>query len=151
VQTRDYVVVNHDDSSSVTSDASLSFSVGADTGWTKHKAPNNDAEVLFNGHIVGVRKSYAFTIPAPILKSANVLTFRFSEADGMSLSSPVLTTDGKIIHVVRDQKMRRVRIAHWGKAAADWGGFIVGEAAPPDESPFHRKQNEFCFVIDPSH
>jgi len=156
VQTRDYVVMNHNDPKSFTSVGSLSFTVGADTGWTKHKPPNSDAKVVFNGHVLGVldaggRKSYAFTIPSQFLKSANRLSFRFAkETDGMSLSSPVLNVDGKAIYDVKDQEIRQLRTAHWGNAAADWGGFIAGEAAPPDESPFHRRQNEFCFVIEPA-
>ena len=27
-------------------------------------------------------------------------------------------------------------------------GCLVGDAEPPDETPFHRKQNIFCFVLN---
>ena len=66
----------------------------------------------------------------------------------MSLGSPVLTVQGAAIRDPRDSAIRQVRIAHWGDAAVDWGGFIVGNAAPPDETPFHRKQSVFCFVLE---
>ena len=66
----------------------------------------------------------------------------------MSLGSPVLTVQDTAIRDPRDLAIRRVRTSHWGNAAVDWGGFIAGNAAPPDETPFHRRQNVFCFVLN---
>ena len=134
-------------------DATLSFTVGADTGWTTHKGPDTETQVMLNGHVIGTltaeaRKSYSFPIRPEQLLAVNVLQFRFAEtSDSMSLSSPVLTCGGNRIYDLKDQKVRAVRIAHWGAGYADRGGFVVGSAGPPDESPFHRKQDEFCFVI----
>ncbi len=36
-----------------------------------------------------------------------------------------------------------------GSDAEDWGDFIAGDAEPPDESPFHRRQSVFCFLLRP--
>jgi len=153
VRSREFVVVNDDASSTFKSDASLTFSVGPDSTWTPPQAPFGKVDVRFNGKSVGVldaqaRKQYTFSIPAASLGAANTLTFQFSQpGDGMTLSSPVLTIDGKTIRDPRDDAIRQVRTAHWGSEAADWGGFIAGEAEPPDETPFHRRQNIFCFVL----
>ncbi len=153
VRSRKFVVVNGDASSIYKTDASLSFSVAPNSSWTPPKAPVVKVDVLFNGKNVGVldaraRKQYSFRIPASSLRAANALTFRFGHAgDSMSLSSPVLTVQGKSIRDPRDEAIRQVRIGHWGSEAAEWGGFIAGEAAPPDETPFHRRQNVFCFVL----
>ena len=153
VRTREFVVANHRDASPFKAQASLSFTVGSDSGWTKHKAPSSKVDVLINGKVVGtlapdIRKEYSFNIPASSLRKANVLSFRFGDpGDGMSLGSPVLTVQDTAIRDPRDSAIRRVRISHWGDAAVEWGGFIVGNAAPPDETPFHRKQNVFCFVL----
>jgi hypothetical protein len=154
VRTREFVVANHRDASPFKTQASLSFTVGSDSGWTTHKAPGSDVDVLFNGTVVGTldpdaRKEYSFTIPALSLRKANVLSFRFADSgDGMSLSSPVLTVQNTTIRDPRDLAIRRVRTSHWGNTAVEWGGFIVGNAAPPDETPFHRRQNVFCFVLN---
>ncbi len=154
VRTREFVVANHRDPAPFKQQATLSFAVGSDSGWTTHKAPSSKIDVLFNGTEVGTlepdaRKEYSFTIPASNLRKANVLSFRFADPDdGMSLGSPVLTVQDTAIRDPRDMAIRRVRTAHWGKAAVDWGGFIAGNAAPPDETPFHRRQNVFCFVLD---
>jgi hypothetical protein len=154
VRTREFVVANHRDASPFQMNGSLSFTVGSETGWTTHKPPDGKVDVLFNGTVVGTleagaRKEYWLTIPAPILRTANLVSFRFAEpGDGMSLGSPSLTVQNRVVRDARDVSIRRVRTAHWGSAAVDWGGFIVGDAAPPDETPFHRKQNVFCFVFD---
>jgi len=153
-RTREFVVANHRGPSPVQVDATLTFSVGSDTGWTTHKVPSEQVDVLLNGHLLGTlapdaRRKYSLHIPAASLRKANVLTFRFAEPDdGMSLNDPILKFQNTVIRDPRDAALRRVRTAHWGKDAVDWGGFIVGNAAPPDETPFHRKQNEFCFVLD---
>jgi len=153
VRSRQFVVVNGQAPSTFKTDAVLSFTVGAATGWTTPRAPAGKAHVLFNGKIIGVlepkaRKDYSFRISASSLGVANTLSFRFAEpGDGMSLSSPVLKFQGKIFRDPRDDAIRQVRIGHWGDKAADWGGFLVGDAEPPDETPFHRKQNLFCFVL----
>ena len=65
----------------------------------------------------------------------------------MTVTAPVLKCDKTTLRDTRDMALRQVKAAHWGDAAADWGGFIVGEAEPPDESPFHRRQHVFCFVF----
>ena len=156
VRTREFVVANQRDSSQFKTDAELTFSVGYDTGWTKHKAPTDKVDVLFNGQVTGTldpntRKEYSLTIPASRLRSANVLSFRFVQPkDGMSLSSPVLSFKEATFRDPRDTAIRRIRTAHWGQESEDWGGFIAGAAAPPDETPFHRKQNSFCFVLNPT-
>ena len=117
------------------------------------RAPTGKVDVLFNCRVVGVlqrkvRKEYSLRIPASNLKKANTLSFRFIEpGDGMSLSSPVLTLQGQAFWDPRDEAIGQVRTAHWGDKAAGWGGFISGDAQPPDESPFHRRQNVFCFVL----
>ncbi|HJN08721.1 MAG TPA: metallophosphoesterase N-terminal domain-containing protein [Pirellulaceae bacterium] len=153
VRSRQFVVVNGGSPSEFKTDAVLSITVGATTGWTTHRPPAGKADVLFNGKVVGVlepkaRKNYSFKINASSLGVANTLSFRFAEpGDGMSLSSPVLTFQGEIFRDPRDEAIRQVRTGHWGKEAADWGGFIVGDAQPPDETPFHRQQNLFCFVL----
>lgn len=153
VRTREFVVANHRDSAPFKVGAELTFSVGSDTGWTTHKAPTGKVDVLLNGNVVGTlapgaRRKYSFNIPAASLRRANVLTFQFAESrDGMSLNNPVLKFESTTIRDPRDTALRRVRTAHWGQDAVDWGGFIVGTAAPPDETPFHRKQNRFCFVL----
>ena len=155
IQTRTFVIANQRDPSPLNIDAELTFTVGKNTGWTTHKAPTGKVDVLFNRRSVGTlapstRKEYSFKIPAAIICKANELSFQFVErGDGMSLSSPVLKFHNTTVRDPRDAAIRRVRIAHWGKDAIDWGGFIVGDAAPPDETPFHRKQNEFCFVLEP--
>ncbi len=65
----------------------------------------------------------------------------------MTITAPVLKCDKTTLRDTRDKALRLVKSAHWGDAAADWGGFIVGEAEPPDESPFHHRQSVFCFVF----
>ena len=153
VRIREFVIANQRDSAPGDAGAELTFSVGSETGWTTHKAPTGKVDVLLNERFVGTldaaaRRKYSFTIPAASLQKANVLTFQFVEpTDGMSLNNPVLTFQKTPIRDPRDTALRRVRTAHWGKDAVDWGGFIVGSAAPPDETPFHRKQNRFCFVL----
>jgi hypothetical protein len=156
VQTRTFVIANQGNPSPVAADAMLTFTVGKDTGWTTHKRPSGNVDVLFNGRPAGTldpgtRKEYSFKVPAASLRKANVLSFRFAErGDGMSLSSPVLKFENTTVRDPRDAAIRRIRIAHWGQGAIDWGGFIVGDAAPPDETPFHRKQDQFCFILEPS-
>ena len=68
-------------------------------------------------------------------------------ADGFSLGSPQLRFQGRVFRDPRDAAIRQVRLAHWGNDAEDWGGFIAGDAEPPDESPFHRRQSVFCFLL----
>jgi len=156
VRTRTFVVANQHDPSPSSAEAELTFTVGKDTGWTTHKAPSGKIDVLFNGRPAGTltadtRKEYSFNIPAASLRKVNVLSFRFAErGDGMSLNSPVLKFQNTTVRDPRDAAIQRIRIAHWGKDAIDWGGFIVGDAAPPDETPFHRKQNKFCFILEPT-
>ena len=136
------------------SKATLSFRVGPPTSWTTPRAPSGKVDLLFNGKVlgrleVGKRKQYSFSVPASLLRHANKLSFRFNKpGDGLSLNAIQLSFRGKVVHDLRDEAIRRVRAAHWGPAAAEWGGFIVGPAAPPDETPFHRRQNIFCFVLE---
>ena len=153
-RTREFVITNYRDQSPVKTQATLNFTVGSDTGWTTHKAPNGEVDVLFNGTVIGVldaeaRRDYSFKIPSSILRLANVLSFHFSDPeDVISLGSPVLTFQETTIRDPRDDAIRRIRASHWGDTAVDWGGFIVGDTGPPDETPFHRRQNAFCFVLD---
>ena len=153
VRSCEFVVANGGSPLAIKTDAVLSFTVGANTGWTTHRPPTGKVDVLFNEKVVGVlepkaRKKYSFKIDASRIGVANTFSFSFAEpGDGMSLSSPVLTVQGKIVRDPRDEAIRQVRVGHWGNKAADWGGFIVGDAQPPDESPFHRQQNRFCFVL----
>jgi len=153
VRSRVFVVANGGGPFASQTEASLRFTVGAATNWTTPRAPDGKVDVLLNDVAVGVlepeaRKEYSFRIPASALKEANILSFRFVEpGDGMSLSSPVLTFRGKALRDPRDEAVRQVKVAHWGIEAADWGGFVVGDAGPPDETPFHRRQNTYCFVL----
>ena len=148
------VVANGRDAAPVRTGGSLAFTVGAPSnGWTKARGPAGKVDVLLNGKILGslesgTRKAYTFPVPDSCLHLANTLSFRFSmRGDGMTITAPVLMCDKTTLRDTRDKALRLVKTAHWGDAAADWGGFIVGEAEPPDESPFHRRQNVFCFVF----
>ncbi len=155
VRPRKFVVVNGDESSRFAADATLTFAVSPATSWTTPRAPAAKVDVLFNGKRVGVlapgaRQKYSFVIPAAGLRSVNTLSFRFTlPSDGFSFGSPQLTLGGKVFRDPRDDAIRQVRLAHWGDDAEDWGGFIAGAAEPPDESPFHRRQNVFCFLVAP--
>ena len=154
-RSREFVVANGDEPSQFGTDATLTFSVSPATSWTTPRAPAARVDVLLNGKSVGelapeIRKKYAFVVPAALLRDVNVLSFRFSHAaDGFSLGSPQLTFQGELFRDPRDAAIRQVRLAHWGNDAEDWGGFIAGDAEPPDESPFHRRQQVFCFLLPP--
>jgi hypothetical protein len=65
----------------------------------------------------------------------------------VSVGGPILIFQDKIFPDPRDEALREIRTAHWGDEAVDWGGFIVGDAQPPDETPFHRKQNTFFLLL----
>ena len=154
VRSRAFVAVNGATPPVVKADANLSFAVAAaNPNSTTPRAPAGKADVLFNGKVIGVlepnvRKSYSFKIKSANLGVANTLSFRFAQpGDGMSLNNPILKIQGKTIRDPRDAALRQIKTAHWGSSAADWGGFIVGDTEPPDESPFQRKQNRFCFVL----
>jgi hypothetical protein len=153
IRTRTFVVVNGREANAFKTDAPLKFTVSPSNGWTTPRAPAGKVEVLFNEKVVGVlhpkaRGEQSFQIPAKYLRKANTLSFRFAKpGDGMSLTSPVLILNGAVIRDPRDEAVRKVKIGHWGKKAADWGGYIAGNAEPPDETPFHRRQNVFCFVL----
>ena len=153
VRSRDFVIVNGQDSAPFKTDATLTFTVSPASSWAS-KAPQGRVDVLFNDKLVGVlqpktRREVSFRISAASLKTANKLTFRFEKpGDGMTLGSPALVWQKKTIRDPRDAALRQVKTAHWGSKAADWGGFIAGSAEPPNETPFHRKQNIFCFVLD---
>jgi hypothetical protein len=153
LRSRKFVVVNGDDSPQFADGATLTFAVSPNTSWTTPRPPADKVDVLFNGMSVGVlapetRKKYSFPLPASLLRKVNTLSFRFArDRDGFSFGSPQLTFRGKVFRDPRDGAIRQVRLAHWGKEAEDWGGFIAGDAEPPDESPFHRKQNVFCFLL----
>ena len=118
---REFVVANQRDSLRFKTDAELTFSVGSDTGWTKHKPPTGKVDVLFNGKATGAlkpnaRKEYSFTIPASRLRTANVLSFRFAQPnDGMSLSSPVMSFEKA---TYRDPRSPRAAPAVLASAAA---------------------------------
>ncbi len=147
------VVSNRRDAARIQTDGSLEFTVNPPTDWTTPRAPNGKVDVLLNGTVIGTlepkaRKAYSFQVPANKILRANTLSFRFSRpGDGMIVSSPILKLGKTVLRDTRDKALRLVRAAHWGDAAADWGGFIVGDTEPPDETPFHRRQNVFCFVV----
>jgi hypothetical protein len=147
------VVANGDASSKYSTDASLTFTVATPTQWTTARAPSGKAEVLVNNKLVGVleqgkQKQYTLRVPADLLRDVNLLTFRFADADdGITLTSPAFTYDGTIYRDPRDEALREIKAAHWGDAAVEWGGYIAGNARPPDETPFDRRQNVFCFVL----
>ena len=153
VRTREFAVANRRDLASVKTDGVLHFAVGSPTSWTKPQAPDSATQVLFNGEVVGTldakaRKMYSLKVPASLIRKANLLSFRFAGADdGMTLSSPVLALGETELHDLRDVALRRIKTAHWGSEAAEWGGYIAG-SPPSVESPFHRKQNVFCFVLE---
>jgi len=156
LRTRNFVVINGDDSSQFDTDATLTFSVSPATSWTTPRAPTAGVDVLLNGKSVGAlipgaRQKYSFVLPAALLRKVNSLSFRFAQVDdGFSLGSPQITYRGSVFRDPRDDAIRQVRLAHWGQDAENWGGFIAGSAAPPDESPFHRRQNVFCFLLPPA-
>lgn len=133
--------------------AELQLNIAPASEWTPPRAPAGKVEILLNDQVVGIlqpglRGPVKMSIPASALRSVNVLGFRFMEAqDGLSMGSPTLVYRGENLRDPRDVALRKVKLAHWGAAAADWGGFLVGNVEPPDETPFHRRQNMFCFVI----
>ncbi len=147
---RRFVVVNDSAAASQTG-AMLTFTTGKRTNGTL-QAPGGKVDVLFNDRVVGVlspgtEKTYSFPIPAAALKKANTLRFRFHQPDdGMSIGGPVLTFQGKPLVDPRDAAIKNIKAAHWGPAAVDWGGFLVGDGSL-EESPFLRRQNVFCFVV----
>jgi len=153
VRSQMVVIVNQPDAASQAEDASLSFTIAPNNGWTTPRAPVGSVEVLFNKQPVGKLNPkkvgvVSLRIPAKLLRVANTLSFRFANAgDGMSFTSPILSHGGRTIHDPRDAALREIKVAHWGTAAAEWGGYIAGPVEPPVETPFHRKQNEFCFML----
>ena len=157
VRSRKFVIANGSSPSTFKEDALLSFSVGkSNTNAKNRKAPTGKVEVLFNGKVVGQLspkspKDYSFPINASNLGIANTLSFRFAESgDAMSLSSPILKFQGKMLRDPRDTAIRKVRTAHWGESAANWGSFLTGNPDRLDETPFQRQQSRFCFVLNQS-
>ena len=156
VRSRVVVVANGRDAAPVQADGLLEFAIDPPTSWTTQRAPAGKVEVLFNGTVVGVlqpglRKAYSFPVSASRVRRANTLSFRFAgPGDGMILGSPTFKIGKTVLRDTRDKALRLVKAAHWGAAAVDWGGFIAGDVAPPDETPFHRRQNVFCFVFSDS-
>ncbi len=154
VQSRNFVVVNGGISPRAKTEAILSFKVGKRTHFMKPEILTGKVAVLFNGEIIGeltveLARKYEFRINPSQLGKANILSFHFTnETDTFCLNSPVLKIQGKEVRDPRDTAIRKVKTAHWGTKAVDWGGFIIGNAEPPDETPFYRKQNQFCFVLD---
>ena len=110
--------------------------------------------MVINGTVVGAleqgeQKAYAFPVAWKRLRRANLLSFRFAQLDdGITLTSPSLTRQDLTYRDPRDEAIRQIKAAHWGEAAVDWGGYIVGNAQPPDETPFDRRQNIFCFILN---
>jgi hypothetical protein len=154
VRKRTLVVMNGGSPSPATKGAELTFTVGSKiTNAKTQRTPRGTVSVVWNGEVVGqiqpqAPQTYSFPIPGSNLKAANLLEFQFSEEDdGMSLNSPLLTVQGNRVYDPRDAAIKEIRTGHWGQGAADWGGFLVGTSAQLEESPFQRKQNEFCFVL----
>lgn len=157
VRSRKYVIANGTNPMTFNDDALLTFSVGKTNANAKNrKAPTGKVDVLFNSKVVGQLaaqslKDYSFPIKASNLEVANTLSFRFSDTrDAMSLSSPVLKFQGKVLRDPRDEAIRQVRTGHWGNAAANWGSFLAGSPDSLDETPFQRHQSRFCFVLSDS-
>ena len=154
IRPRSFVVANDRSEQRYSTDAVLSFTVANPTDWTTARAPAGKAEVLINGSVVGLlekdtQKTYSFPVPARQLRSVNLLSFRFSQADdGITLTSPSLVHQDVTYRDPRDTAIRTIKEAHWGEAAVDWGGYIAGNARPPDETPFDRRQNVFCFLLN---
>ncbi len=150
-RSRWFVVVNRSSPTAFPTGATLAFTTAARVQKTP-VAPSGKVNVLFNDQVVGELlpgglKDYSFPIPAAVLETVNTLRFRFAEpGDGMNISNPALTVQGKPFLDPRDQAVKTVRIAHWGTDAADWGGFVVGDG-DLSETPFIRRQNTFCFVL----
>lgn len=155
VRSRKFVIANGTSPTTFQDDALLTFSVGkANANAKNRKAPTGKVEVLFNGQVVGQLspkslKDYSFPIKASNLGIANTLSFRFAETgDAMSLSSPILKFQGKVLRDPRDKALRKVRTGHWGDASANWGSFLAGNPERLDETPFQRHQSRFCFVLN---
>ncbi|MBN2296748.1 MAG: calcineurin-like phosphoesterase C-terminal domain-containing protein [Pirellulales bacterium] len=133
-------------------DALLSFGVG--NVWPSKKPPKGKVDIILNGRIVGqieagICKSYTFSINPNKLSRVNVLSFGFADTDdGMVISHPMLKVDGKLLEDPRSAAIRKVRTAHWGKAATAAMGFTVGNG--PNEHSFAVAQEMFYFVIDPT-
>jgi len=154
VRSQSIVVANGSGTGKYTADASLTFTVATPTQWTTARAPSGQTEVLINDRVIGrldpgKHKSYTLRVPAETLRDVNLLTFRFATADdGMTLTSPALTYNKTTHRDPRDVAIREIKAAHWGPAAIDWGGYIAGNASPPDETPFDRRQNVFCLILN---
>jgi hypothetical protein len=154
IRSRSFVVANDRSEQRYSADAVLSFTVANPTDWTTARAPRGKAEVLINGTVVGEleqgkQKAYAFPVASKQLRKVNLLSFRFSQVDdGITLTSPSLTHRDLTYRDPRDEAIRQIKAAHWGEAAVDWGGYIAGNAQPPDETPFDRRQNVFCFILN---
>jgi len=132
-------------------DATLTLTVGQVIHGPP-KTPTGQVDVLFNGNRVGTlaadkAQAYSFAVPAASLRVANTLRFAFAASgDGMAITKLALQWEQGIAKDPRDAAVRQVRVAHWGNAAADWGGFVVGDGGLV-EGPFRRRQQEFCFVL----
>ncbi len=150
-RSRPVVVVNGSSRAAGGANAVLTFTTAARLQKTPI-APAGKVDVHFNDMVVGTLaagalQDYAFTIPSAALREVNTLRFRFAQPDdGMNVSSPVLTVAGRPFRDPRDEAVRKVRIAHWGTEATDWGGFVVGDG-DLIATPFLRKQNTFCFIV----
>ena len=154
IRDRQFVVANGAKPAGNWPDAILEFSVGARISNAKiKKTPTGSVQVLFNEEVVGsipanTRKEYSFPINASQLHAANTLSFKFSDpADGMTLGSPVLKIGMNQLRDPRDTAVRKIKAAHWGTGAVDWGGYLVGDSPELVGNPFQRKQSRFCFVL----
>ncbi len=151
-RTREFVVANSRESLGLETDAVLAFSTAA-YSQRPVAAPKGNVEVLFNDTVVGqvtpdTAKDYSFPISAESLRKANIVRFQFEVgSDGMYISSPVLTHQQQPLFDIRDHAVNAIKRAHWGDDAVRWGGFVVGEGNLL-ETPFIRKQDSFCFVVE---
>ena len=148
IASRVFVVSNGESGRPVSGEASLTFTVGSVPN--VRKPPSNKVAVMLNDEAIGsllpnARKGYSFPIPARILRKVNALRFAFDKpGDGMAISSPVLKIGRRRLEDPRSEAVRKVRIAHWGEKAANWGGFVVGDGLCA--GPFVREQQAFHFV-----
>jgi hypothetical protein len=152
-RSRELTVVNDASLAGLGAEAMLTIST-AGHSHKKPAAPQRNVRVLFNGEHVGeleggAAKVYSFPVSPSIVRTANTLRFEFDDSsDGMHIDGPILTVNGKTaIRDPHDQAVTRIKRAHWGDGAANWGGYVVGQGELL-ETPFIRKQDVFCFVLD---
>jgi hypothetical protein len=152
IQSRVFVVHNHQTPSPAAADATVSFAVG--TVWPSKRPPKGKVDVVLNEKVLGTlepnrRKAYTFGVDAADLRQVNVLSFRFADPeDGMVITHPFLKTGAETIEDPRGAAIRKVREGHWPEETVRAMGFTVGNG--PNEHSFATGQDVFYFVLDPN-